>query len=70
MAIGIAGDIRNVFSAQQALGVLDGRWPGAGAPKHRAARRACQGALHGEAPGDLARKAFAEAAREARVLVE
>ena len=67
---GITGDIRYVSSARQAIAMLDGNWREKGSAKHRAALRACQGAIHGDVPPELARDAFVEAAEEARVLAE
>ncbi|MGI6852618.1 DUF982 domain-containing protein [Mesorhizobium sp. 1B3] len=69
VAVGIIGDIQHVFSARQALDLLNGNWREKGSAKHRAALRECLAAINGDAPSDAAREAFVEAAREARVLV-
>ncbi|MGO4834882.1 DUF982 domain-containing protein [Rhizobiaceae sp. 2RAB30] len=70
VAIGITGEIRNVSSARQAIIILDHHWPGEGTAKFREARRICLDVVHETKPADFAREAFADAAREARILVE
>jgi hypothetical protein len=67
---GIAGDIRHVSSARQAIAMLNGSWREQGSSKHRAALRACQGAVNGDLSAEIARIAFVDAAEEARVLAE
>ncbi|WEX11885.1 DUF982 domain-containing protein [Chelativorans sp. AA-79] len=66
----ITGDIRYVSSARQAIDVLSGNWRERGSMKHQAALRACQRAMHGDMPAEIARTAFVDAASEARVLSE
>lgn len=70
VAIGIVGEVHNVSSARQAADVLAHHWPGEGTAKYRDARRACQEVLNGEKSPDVAREAFVDAAREARILIE
>ncbi|CAM5376898.1 hypothetical protein ATER59S_01670 [Aquamicrobium terrae] len=70
ITVGIVGDIHHISSARQAAALLTQHWPDAGTPKYRAARQACLAAVHGEKPPDVARAAFIEAAREARILVD
>ena len=70
VATGISGDIRNLTNAREAVDLLNNRWRDGGSDKHRSALRACQQALNGNVPADIARDAFMEAAREAHMLVE
>ena len=70
IAIGITGEVRNVSSARQAADILAHHWPGEGTAKHRDAHHLCLEVLHGMKKPDVAREAFADAAREARILVE
>ncbi len=70
VAIGITGEVRNVSSARQAMIILDHHWPGEGTAKFREARHICLDVVHETKPADFAREAFADAAREARILVE
>ncbi|MCR4267766.1 DUF982 domain-containing protein [Nitratireductor sp. ZSWI3] len=70
ISVGIAGDIRYVSSARQAVGMLSGSWRETGSAKHQAALLACQRAMSGEMPTESARSAFVDAASEARVLFE
>ncbi|TJW31473.1 MAG: DUF982 domain-containing protein [Mesorhizobium sp.] len=70
VSVGIAGDIRNISNAQQAVELLKGHWRDAGSAKHGSALRACRRAMTGDVPAEVARDAFVEAAREAHVLVE
>ena len=70
IAIGIAGDIRYVMNVRQAVDALQTNWPVEGSATYRNALLMCQKALHGNNDPDLARAAFVEAAREARILVE
>lgn len=69
VSTGITGDIQHVFSARQAVDLLNGNWRDKGSPKHRVALRECLGAMNGDTSVAAARQAFVEAAREARVLV-
>lgn len=68
VAVGIAGDVRIVESARDAMTLLSGNWRMQGSDAYMAARRACQGAVRGEIPAEVARQAFVDAASEARVL--
>ncbi len=70
VSVGIVGDIHHISSARQAVALLTQHWPGAGTPKHRAARQACLAAVQGDKLPEAARAAFLEAAREARILVD
>lgn len=70
VATGISGDIRNLINARQALDLLNDHWRGGENDRYRSAKRACQQALNGSVPADVARDAFIDAAREARILVE
>ncbi|ANN62025.1 hypothetical protein BFX40_29530 [Mesorhizobium sp. SEMIA 3007] len=70
VATGISGDIRNLTNARQAFDLLNEHWRDGGSDKHRSAKRACQQALNGSVSADVARDAFIDAAREARILVE
>ncbi|RUV43502.1 MAG: DUF982 domain-containing protein [Mesorhizobium sp.] len=70
VAVGVAGSIRHISNAQQAVELLTGQWRDAGSAKHGAALRACRRAMSGDVPADNAREAFISAAREAHVLVE
>ncbi|MCZ8548260.1 DUF982 domain-containing protein [Mesorhizobium qingshengii] len=70
VATGISGDIRNLTNARQAFDLLNDHWRDGGNDKHRSAKRACQQALNGSVSADVARDAFIDAAREARILVE
>ncbi|RUX76631.1 DUF982 domain-containing protein [Mesorhizobium sp. M7A.F.Ca.US.006.04.2.1] len=69
VATGISGDIRNLTNAREAFDLLNDKWRNEGSAKHRSTLRACQQALNGNVPADIARDAFIEAAREARMLV-
>jgi hypothetical protein len=69
ISVGIVGDIQHVLSARQAVNLLNGNWREQGSTKHRAALRECLGAMNGDTSAGVARRAFVEAAREARVLV-
>ncbi|MDX8433735.1 DUF982 domain-containing protein [Mesorhizobium sp. M4B.F.Ca.ET.215.01.1.1] len=70
VSVGVAGAIRHISSAQQAVELLAGQWRDAGSALHGSALRACRRAMSGEVPADAARDAFIGAAREAHVLVE
>lgn len=68
VAVGIAGTIRNIENAQEAVAVLESGWPRRGTEKFRIARRACRSAMLGETMPSVARSAFVEAAEEAHIL--
>lgn len=68
ISVGITGDIKYVSSARQAVELLNGNWRDKGSPKHRVALRECLAAINGDTSVAVARQAFLEAAREARVL--
>lgn len=70
VAIGITGEVHYVSSARQAADILARHWPEEGTAKYRDARRACLDVLNGAKAPDVAREAFVDAAREARILVE
>lgn len=70
VSTGIAGGIRNLSNAEQAVELLTNHWRDGGSVKHQAALRACRQAMNGGISADIARDAFVEAAREARILVE
>ena len=67
-----AGEARSfdVTNTRQAADILLHRWPNAWSGRHRAARLACLAVLKGFKPPVLARRAFAEAAREAEILAD
>jgi hypothetical protein len=60
----------DVTNTRQAAEILLHRWPNEWSGSHRAARLACLAVLKGFKPPVLARRAFAEAAREADILAE
>jgi hypothetical protein len=60
--------VRLVSNANEAAELLAGAWAVQG-PKHRLALLACRDAVAGRKSVDEARKAFADAAREAGILV-
>lgn len=70
VSLGISGDVHNVSNARQAADILLHNWPDAGTKKHRDARQACLEVLQGLKKPEVAREAFAEAAREAGILFE
>ncbi|MGX8008521.1 DUF982 domain-containing protein [Mesorhizobium sp. ORM8.1] len=70
VAVGVAGSIRHISNAEQAIELLTGQWRDAGSAPHGAALRACRRAVRGDVAADNARDAFVSAAREAHVLVE
>lgn len=70
ISVGITGQVQHVLSARQAVDVLNRNWREVGSAKHKAALRACLAAMNADASSEVARQAFIEAAREARVLVE
>ncbi|MFK0690579.1 DUF982 domain-containing protein [Mesorhizobium sp. IMUNJ 23033] len=70
VSVGIAGSIRHISNAQQAVALLTGQWRDAGSAQHGSALRACRRAMSGDLPADAAMDAFVGAAREAHVLVE
>lgn len=70
VAVKFTGEVRNVSSARQAIIILDHNWPDEGTAKYREARHACLEVLHGTKRAEIAREAFADAAREARILIE
>lgn len=70
VAVGIAGDIHSIENARDAMRLLTGNWREQGSASYRAAKRACQGAVSGEVPADVARQAFVDAAVAARVLAD
>jgi hypothetical protein len=70
VSVGITGTVRHVSSARQAIDLLKNHWPGAGTEKHRHAQHVCLEAINGLKKPEVAREAFVEAAREARILVE
>jgi hypothetical protein len=69
VSVGIFGAVHHVSNARKALELLAHHWPDAGTEKHRDAHRACLEVLNGLKKPEVAREAFAEAAREADVLV-
>ncbi|MFN3548894.1 MAG: DUF982 domain-containing protein [Mesorhizobium sp.] len=60
----------DVTNTRQAAEILLHRWPNEWSGRHRAARLACLAVLKGFKPPVLARRAFAEAAREADILAD
>jgi hypothetical protein len=68
IAVGIAGDVRIVENARDAMALLSGNWREQKSERYRAARRACQDAMRGDVSPEIARQAFVDAADEARVL--
>ncbi|WP_315928971.1 DUF982 domain-containing protein [Mesorhizobium sp. SP-1A] len=68
VAVGVAGNVRIVESAREAIKMLSENWRSQGSEKHKAATRACQAAVRGDTAPDVARQAFVDAAEEARVL--
>lgn len=60
----------DVTNTRQAAEILLHRWPNEWSGRHRAARLACLAVLKGFKPPVLARRAFAEAAREAEILAD
>ncbi|MDN2583944.1 DUF982 domain-containing protein [Aquibium sp. ELW1220] len=60
----------DVTNTRQAAEMLLHRWPNEWSGRHRAARLACLAVLKGFKPPVLARRAFAEAAREAEILAD
>lgn len=61
--------IRHVSTTAEAAQHLLYKWPIQGGRKHLAARKACMAVLEGLKAAHVARKAFAEAAQEADILV-
>ena len=61
------GARRTVRTVRQAQMVLHRNWPDTSGSRYRLAETACEGALHGEAETDEARKAFIAAAIEAHL---
>lgn len=61
---------RLVLTTRDAAEVLLKDWPMPDSPKRARAMELCLRVIRGESPPHLARRAFVEAAREARVLVE
>lgn len=70
IAVGLAGSIRHISNAEQAVELLTGQWSDAGSALHGTALRACRRAISGDVAADNARDAFVDAAREARMLVD
>lgn len=70
VSVGIAGDIRNISNARQAVELLTAHWRDAGSAKHGSALRACRRAMSDDVWAEVARDEFVEAAREAHVLIE
>lgn len=70
VSVGVTGATRNLSNTQQAIELLTTHWRDAGSLKHQSALRACRRAASGDMSSDVAREAFVEAAREARILVE
>ena len=60
--------VHRVNNAVQADRFLAEGWPIRSTEKHLAARRACVAVLRGQREAAFARRAFAEAAEEARIL--
>ena len=60
--------VRLVKNANEAADLLAGAWSVQG-PKYRLAMQACRDAVAGRRSAEEARKAFADAAREAGILV-
>lgn len=60
----------DVTNTRQAAEILLHRWPNEWSGRHHAARLACLAVLKGFKPPVLARRAFAEAAREAEILAD
>lgn len=67
--LGRIGHCRVVTSTREAAECLMTRWPEAGGPAQAAARRACLEVLEGNAPPEVARQAFIDAAEEAGIFV-
>jgi hypothetical protein len=64
------GKTRLVHTVWEASGCLaDGKWPDRSGPMCSMADRALRGAIHGHVSAEAARKAFADAAIEAYILV-
>jgi hypothetical protein len=61
IAVGIAGDVRIVENARDAMALLSGNWREQKSERYRAAMR-------GDVSPEIARQAFVDAADEARVL--
>lgn len=61
--------VRQVTSTAEAADYLLHKWPVSGGNKHLAARKACMAVLQGLKASHVARKAFAEAADEADILL-
>ena len=61
--------VKHIASNNQAARMLLFEWPTRGGKKHLAARRACMEVMQGLKSAAAARKAFAEAAKEADILV-
>ena len=70
VAVGVAGDVRIVENARDAMALLSDHWRNQGSQTHKAAKRACQDAMRGDVAADTAREAFVAAASEARVLAD
>jgi hypothetical protein len=70
ISVGIIGTVHKVSNAREAAEMLVNQWPEEGTAKHIEARRVCLEVLHGQQKADMARAAFAEAAREAAILAE
>lgn len=64
-----ASVVRRVNTAAEVAHHLLYQWPVKGGRKHLAARQACHDVLEGLKAAHVARKAFAEAADEADILV-
>jgi hypothetical protein len=67
--LGRLGRLREVRSVQEAIDVLNGRWPEARGKRYYAALKALDRAIDGHTPVYVARRAFVAAAEEARVLI-
>jgi hypothetical protein len=71
ISFGKAGKTRLVHTVWEALKCLaNDKWPDRAGPMWEMADHALRGALHGQVTADEARRAFAEAALDGRILVE
>lgn len=66
--VGTVRTVHRVSNAREAAHLLINRWPRQGTATHVHARTVCLAVLHGEQQPNVAREAFAEAAREAKIL--
>lgn len=65
----VRGSYRTIISTKEASRILLTKWPTVSGREYRRAQQVCLDVLDGKKPPSEARKAFLDAAKEARVFI-